>query len=84
MRFSMPHFPGEFEIPDDWIAEAGFNGFKPNDPAYRSTTRGVLLVPLTQIEPVARFVAYPGVELPDHQHGTARTFELARAAAALR
>jgi len=58
MRFSMPHFPGEFEIPDDWLSEAGIVGFKPNDRAYRSTA-GALLVPLTEIEPVARFVAYP-------------------------
>jgi hypothetical protein len=27
MRYPMPHFPCEFEIPDDWIAEAGAQAF---------------------------------------------------------
>ena len=49
MRFSMPPLPGEFEIPDDWIVEAGFAGFKPTESAYLSTTAG-LFVPLTQVE----------------------------------
>jgi len=29
MRFQMPHFPTEFEIPDEWLDEAGFQGFSP-------------------------------------------------------
>jgi hypothetical protein len=58
VRFFMPHLPGEFEIPDDWLSEAGVVGFKPNDPAYRSTA-AAMLVPLTEIEPVARFVTHP-------------------------
>jgi hypothetical protein len=58
MRFSMPHLPGEFEIPDDWIVEAGFSGFTPIASAYRSTTEG-LLAPLTMVEPVVRFVSTP-------------------------
>ncbi len=58
MRFPMPHYPAEFEIPDDWLSEAGIIGFKPTATAYRSTAAAVL-IPLTAIEPVARFVAYP-------------------------
>jgi hypothetical protein len=58
MRFSMPHLPGEFEIPDEWLTEAGIVGFQPTDRAYRSTA-GAVLVPLTEIEPVARFVTHP-------------------------
>jgi hypothetical protein len=23
MRYAMPNFPGDFEIPDDWLTEAG-------------------------------------------------------------
>jgi hypothetical protein len=58
MRFAMPHLPGSFEIPDDWIVEAGFVGFKPTESAYLSTTAG-LSVPLTQVEPIVRFVSTP-------------------------
>ncbi|MBR0685129.1 hypothetical protein JQ594_04325 [Bradyrhizobium manausense] len=54
----MPHYPAEFEIPDEWLAEATFVGFKPRDRAYRSTS-GATLVPLTRIEPVVRFLGYP-------------------------
>jgi hypothetical protein len=53
----MPHFPSEFEIPDDWLSQAGTVGFKPTARAYRSTAAATM-VPLTEIEPVARFVAY--------------------------
>jgi hypothetical protein len=54
----MPHLPGEFEIPDDWLSEAGIVGFKPTARAYRSITTAVL-VPLTAVEPVARYVTHP-------------------------
>jgi hypothetical protein len=58
MRFSMPHLPGEFEIPDEWIDDAGFRGFKPSAPAYRAPP-GATLVPLTAVEPTVRFVTHP-------------------------
>jgi hypothetical protein len=58
MRFPMPHFPSEFEIPDDWLSEAGLAGFEPYDSAYRSTT-AVSFVPLTQVEPPVRFATHP-------------------------
>jgi hypothetical protein len=54
----MPHFPGEFEIPEEWLFEAGIVGFQPTGRAYRSTTTAVL-VPLTAVEPVARYVTHP-------------------------
>jgi len=58
MRFPMPNFPCEFEIPDDWITEAGFMGFRPTTEAYRSTPNAVL-IPLMHIEPLVRFAAHP-------------------------
>jgi len=58
MRFSMPYLPCEFEIPDDWLSEAGFTGFRPNGSAYRSSVPA-LCVPLTQIEPIVRNVTQP-------------------------
>ena len=55
MRYSMPHFPGEFEIPDDWLTEAGAVGFLPPARAYRSSSDAIL-VQLTDIEPPYRVV----------------------------
>jgi hypothetical protein len=60
MRFPMPHFPIEFEIPDDWIEEAGMTGFRPSTSAYRPRpTKESFLIPLTQIEPVPRLRSPP-------------------------
>jgi hypothetical protein len=53
MRYAMPNFPCELEIPDDWLAEAGAIGFVPTTRAYRSSSDAVL-VPLTDIEPPYR------------------------------
>lgn len=58
MRFPMPNLPCEFEIPDEWLSEAGFVGFTPQAEAYRSTPDAVL-VSLVRIEPVARFATHP-------------------------
>jgi hypothetical protein len=58
MRFQMPHFPTEFEIPDEWLDEAGFQGFSPTSRFFLSSPEAIL-VPLTAVEPVARFVAHP-------------------------
>jgi hypothetical protein len=30
MRFDFPMLPAEFEIPDDWFAEVGMEGFTPS------------------------------------------------------
>jgi hypothetical protein len=58
MRFAMPHLPCTFEIPDDWLSEAGWVGFQPSVAAYRST-KATLFAPLTQIEPIARLNSVP-------------------------
>lgn len=53
MRYAMPNFPLELEIPDDWLAEAGAVAFVPATRAYRSSF-GTVLVPFTNIEPPYR------------------------------
>jgi hypothetical protein len=53
MRYAMPYFPCEFEVPDDWLAEAGMDGFVPKTAAYRSSSNA-LSVPLTAVEPPGR------------------------------
>jgi hypothetical protein len=54
MRYSMPNFPCEFEIPDAWLVEAGFDKFTPSASAYHSDADNVKLVPLREIEPPYR------------------------------
>jgi hypothetical protein len=53
MRYAMPAFPFEFEIPDDWLIKADAVGFKPTTTAYRSTSKA-MLVPLVAVEPPYR------------------------------
>lgn len=53
MRYQMPNYPCEFEIPDSWLAEAGMNGFSPTESAFCSSVDAVL-VPLTEVEPPMR------------------------------
>ena len=53
MRFAMPNHPCDFEIPDDWVTEAGLVSFTPTARAYHSTVVAVL-VPLVDIEPPFR------------------------------
>lgn len=36
MRFALPRFPAEFEIPDEWWLEAGMQQFVRRSKAYRS------------------------------------------------
>jgi hypothetical protein len=54
----MPNYPCEFELPDEWMAEAGMVGFVPKAAAYHSTAEAVA-VPLREIEPPYRVRAYP-------------------------
>jgi len=54
----MPHLPCEFEIPDDWLVEAGALGFSPKRAAYRSVLSAAA-APLTEVEPPPRLVGYP-------------------------
>jgi hypothetical protein len=60
MRFPMPNYPCEFEIPNEWWAEAGMVGFSPSNSASadRSST-AAMLVPLQTILPPPRFPTAP-------------------------
>jgi hypothetical protein len=53
MRYPMPNYPCEFEIPEAWLAEAGMPGFARAASAYRSTPAATP-VPLREIEPPYR------------------------------
>jgi hypothetical protein len=53
MRFEYPLFPGEFEIPDEWLVEAGMVVFNQRGTAYRSAP-GCDPVKLTDIAPPCR------------------------------
>lgn len=53
MRFPMPNHPCDVEIPDPWLADAGFETFKPIGSAFRSSS-GAMLVPLVQVLPPHR------------------------------
>jgi hypothetical protein len=53
MRYPMPNYPCEFEIPDAWLTEAGLDRFTRTAPAYCSTASAVP-VPLRKIEPPYR------------------------------
>ena len=63
MRFQMPLFPCEFELPDDWVAEAGWLDdvgrriFQPNQSAFNSTSDAVL-IDLSLVEPLGRGRGY--------------------------
>ena len=52
MRFLMPHFPTDFELPDEWLADAGIVGFTPANVSYRCPAAD-LVIPLTDVEPPA-------------------------------
>ncbi|MGY4427552.1 hypothetical protein ACVWWO_000029 [Bradyrhizobium sp. F1.13.1] len=63
MRFAMPIFPCEFELPDDWLAEAGWldhvghRTFQPTGEAYRSALDATL-IDLKLVEPLRRDLGY--------------------------
>jgi hypothetical protein len=42
MRYSAPNFPGEFEIPDDWLTGTGIDSFAPSAEAYGDRCDGYL------------------------------------------
>ena len=58
MHFRLPNFPCEFDIPDDWLDEAGFRGFKALTPSFTSTA-GATLIPIAEVEPPRRLPSYP-------------------------
>lgn len=63
MRFVMPMHPCEFELPDDWLAQAGWLDdagqriFQTTDVAYRST-QDAQPIDLKLIEPLGRYYGY--------------------------
>ena len=58
MRYPMPNYPCEFELPDSWLAEAGMVNFTCEATAFRSTENCVV-VPLVDVEPPYRRVTHP-------------------------
>jgi hypothetical protein len=65
MRYPMPNYPCDFEIPDGWLREAGMDGFNRTASAYRSTTAAVP-VELREIEPPYRV---PELDWHGFDHG---------------
>lgn len=63
MRFTMPMYPCEFELPDDWLAEAGWLDsagrriFQPTHPAFHSTSKATL-IDLALVETMGRNHGY--------------------------
>lgn len=63
MRFAMPIYPCEFELPDEWLAEAGWLDdtgckiFQPGTTAYCSTSDATP-IELSLIEPLGRHHGY--------------------------
>jgi hypothetical protein len=43
MRYPTLSYPCAFEIPDDWIAKAGFKGFRAERSAYRFSADAALI-----------------------------------------
>ena len=58
MRFQMPTYPCEFEIPDDWLADVSLPVFRGGHAAYQPAGAAVL-IPLADIEPPYRVHAHP-------------------------
>ncbi len=58
VRYSMPNYPCEFEIPDSWLVDAGIDGFAATALAYCATV-GAEPVPLREIEPPYRLITCP-------------------------
>jgi hypothetical protein len=58
LRYPMPNYPCDFELPDEWLIEAGMANFIRARTAFRSTTNAVL-VPLCEIEPPYRAHSHP-------------------------
>jgi hypothetical protein len=59
MWFPLPLLPAVFEIPDDWLDQAGMSSFTPSKPAYVSAQSMDREVRLREIEPPFRLPEYP-------------------------
>ena len=55
MRYSFPRLPGEFEIPDQWLSEAGMTGFVASGRRAYCSAETAVLVPLREVEPPFRY-----------------------------
>jgi hypothetical protein len=53
MIFQLPRYPGLFEIPNDWLEEAGMTGFSADTAAFRHTG-DTKLIALADIAPPDR------------------------------
>jgi hypothetical protein len=58
VRYSIPNFPCEFEIPDDWLTASGINNFAPSATAYCSSPETVLAA-LSEVIPPMRKPTFP-------------------------
>jgi hypothetical protein len=58
VRFAMPNYPCDFELPDEWWSEAGMQNWAPPGVAYNSTA-AVRFVPLDQVQPPFRWHSVP-------------------------
>jgi hypothetical protein len=59
MHFLLPNFPCWFEIPDDWLNEAGFINFSSSRSSFRHMPEDVAMVRLGEIEPPRRVPTSP-------------------------
>jgi hypothetical protein len=58
VRFAMPNYPCDFELPDEWWSEAGMQDWVPPGIAYKSTA-AVSFVPLGHVQPPFRMHSVP-------------------------
>jgi hypothetical protein len=59
MRYPMPNYPCEFEIPDAWLIEAGIDDFALRSATAYCSTAAAVPVPLSKIEPPYRTSSTP-------------------------
>jgi hypothetical protein len=63
MRFPFPLLPATFEIPDEWLAEAGFQAFLRAGDAFQSTGAAILRLPLRYPEHPKDFQGFDRVRM---------------------
>lgn len=58
MRFPMPYYPAEFEIPDEWLGDISFPVSLPASGSFRSFPTAKIIL-LAEIEPPLRYRTHP-------------------------